>query len=225
VNVVTDSRSVELFEQAMEALDHDGPATAEQALRWLLEAAELGHVDAAYNAAVILRARNANDDLANAVRLLERASAADLDEATIMLGAALILGEGVARDLPRARGLLEPLAARGDSDAQFQMSCLLRETGEPQEALDWEVLAAERGNADACINLAARYAAGLGGPPDPEHTIALLELAAESGSAEAAARLCAYFVAHPALKRAPDEDQRWYERATELGYDFDLTSR
>jgi uncharacterized protein len=218
MNVVGSARSVELFERAIESLQQDDH-TLDQALSWLLEAADLGHVEAGFHAALVLRARNRSDDLALAIPLLERAVAVDIDEATVVLSTALILGEGIAPDLVRARALLEPLAARGDADAQFQMSCLVRDAGNQEEALEWELLAGERGHAGACINLAARFASGLEVEPDPERAIALLELAAESGSAEAAARLCAFFVANPAMKRTHDEDERWYERAIELGHE------
>lgn len=88
-------------------------------------------------------------------------------------------------DYDRARAEWEPLAARGQAEAQFRLGCLyVFGQGVPEDhAMAFRLyrLAAEQGNADAQNNLGGLYAEGLGVEPDLVEAYMWLELAASQG--------------------------------------------
>ena len=164
---------------------------------------------------------------AEGVAWLFTASQAGEAEALHLLGLAYFRGQGVDRDLARARQLQVEAAERGVVDAQFELSLLLAQclggARDGRGARRWEDRAADAGHPRACLNRGSRLAREK--QPDFAAAMRWYERAAEGGSAEAAARLCRMHLAGQGV--APDEAaaERWYERASELGYDWSAERR
>jgi TPR repeat protein len=142
---------------------------------------------------------------------LERLAAAGDAESAFLLGLMYYRGQGVERDIGRARELHAAAARDGILPAALEYSLLLRAgEGGPvdlAEADRWEQLAADGGEPRACLNRGARAASGE--LPDLVACAGWYARAAAEGNADAAARL-AKMHAGGAIPGSSSEDvHRW----------------
>jgi localization factor PodJL len=155
----------------------------------LREAAAAGNPAAQYVVALrYLRSDNA----AEAVRWLERAASAGLAPAQYRLGAMYERGQGVAKDLGRARSWYQSAAEKGNVKAMHNLavSASGREGGNPDYAVaaKWYGEAASYGLADSQFNLGILAEHGLGQEQNAVAAYKWFSLAANSGDKEAAKR-------------------------------------
>lgn len=136
-------------------------------------------------------------DPALGVELFQRAADAGHDGASAYLGFALLQGNGITKDLPRARSLLSVVAeAKGDAFAMLQMARSYRrqltDSPEPLRAEQWYQRAFAAGAANAFVALAYMYSEGefeLSEVAANEHSFALLKQAMDAGAESAYVRL------------------------------------
>ena len=173
---------------------------AAKALRYFEAAAQSGHTNAWYLAALILLTED-NDDVmgvrnvSKAVEYLNIAASATppLHAAQTRLGLLYLHGkEGVTKDEKRAITLLTSAAAGGDAEAAYQISMLLEGKGENERAVRMLQSAADKGHAAAQYNLGVRYDQGLGVPQDYFIAKKYFEKSAAQGSAFAIHNLGTY---------------------------------
>jgi TPR repeat protein len=199
---------------------HGGPTQLDRSLELLRSAAGGGHTRAALVLGRILWSTRGSE--AEGAHWLRAAADADEREAVHLLGLAYLRGQGVRKNLTRARKLQLAAAQAGLPDAQYELSLLLdRGSGGPIDAAGadaWEYKAASAGHARACLNRAVRCARG--SPPDLGASGRWYTRAAEAGSAEAAARLGRMYLRGEGVTRNVKESRRWLERAVDLGFDW-----
>jgi TPR repeat protein len=213
-------RASDRLGEALLALDAAGTAAElQRALDELRDLARDGSAGAVLTLGRVLCAIEST--AAEGVSWLAAAAQVGEPEALQLLGLAYFRGQGVEKDLARARRLQTEAAERGVIDAQFELSLLLAQglggKLDARGARHWEGKAAQAGHPRACLNRAVRAARTR--PPDFAEAVRWYERAAESGSAEAAARLCRMYLAGQGVRRDEAAAKRWYERAAELGRD------
>lgn len=130
------------------------------------------------------------------------------------------------RDYLQAFKLLQPLAKRGDAEAQLRLGLMyyhgqgVREND--AEAFRWLRQAAVAGHADAQFHLANMYAFGFGLPPettDPDREAARWYFeAANQGHAEAQHNLGILLLSGKGVASNTDEAMRWFRRAAAGGH-------
>lgn len=134
--------------------------------------------------------RGVPQDLAEAVRWLQRAADAGFAPAQFRLGSLKEKGEGTKKDLQAARRLYLAAARKGHAKAMHNLAVLYAEgvDGKPDyaAAADWFRKAANHGVADSQFNLAILYARGIGVPADLAAAYRWFALAAAKGDADAA---------------------------------------
>lgn len=203
----------------------EGAADAAPALELLRFAAGNGLKEAALVLGKILCSTPGSD--VDGVSWLRAAAEAGEPEALHLLGLACFRGQGVDKDLVRARQLQEDAAEQGVVDAQFELSLMLAQglggKRDARGAHRWEDKAAEAGHARACLNRAVRLARKK--KPDFAMAMCWYERAVEGGSAEAAARLCRMYLAGQGVTRNEGTAEHWYKRAAELGYAWSTEKR
>ena len=131
------------------------------------------------------------------VGLFQRADDAGHAGASAYLGFALLQGNGIAKDISRARNLLSAVAEeKGDAFAMVQMARSFREevTDSPDPALaeEWYERAFAAGEANAFVALAYMYSKGefeLSEVAANERSFSLLKKAMDAGAEFAYARL------------------------------------
>ena len=155
----------------------------------LRQAAGSGDQAAQYVVALrYLRSENA----AEAVRWLERAASSGLAPAQYRLGAMYERGQGVTKDLGRARSWHQAAADKGNVKAMHNLAvgASARYGGAPDYALaaTWFGEAASYGLADSQFNLGILAEHGLGQEKDLAQAYKWFSLAAKGGDKEAAKR-------------------------------------
>ena len=154
--------------------------------------------------------------------LRQRAEAGEV-QARYELGRRYLKGEGVPRDLPKAREWLEPAAKEGHPESMGAYGVMLaRGLGVEADAAAGFALvsrAAEAGVLTAVMNQGIMTLRGQGTTPDAAAGIALLEKAAGLGLVEAQARLAEayYFGEGGRIGRSPELAAPWARRAAEAG--------
>ncbi len=147
--------------------------------------------DAAAQYIVALRYQR-DENTAEAVRWLERAASAGLAPAQYRLAALYERGQGVAKDLGRARSWYQSAAEKGNVKAMHNLAVTAsaREGGAADYALaaKWYGEAAAHGLADSQFNLGILAEHGLGQEPNPAEAYKWFSLAAKAGDKEAAKR-------------------------------------
>ena len=136
-------------------------------------------------------------DPALGVSLFQRSADAGHEGASAYLGFALLQGNGITKDLPRARSLLSVVAEeKGDAFAMVQMARSYRQevTDSPDPALaeQWYQRAFAAGEANAFVALAYMYSKGefeLSEVAANQRSFSLLKQAMEAGAESAYARL------------------------------------
>lgn len=124
-----------------------------------------------------------------------------------------------------AREIFEPLAERGDPEAQTRMGLLLEmglggETERAREEEDfrarrWYRKAAEQGHKLAQHSLGSMYLWGIGGVKDPESAADWLERAAEQGVVEAQVKLAALYADGRDVRFDLDKAVAWLRTAAD----------
>lgn len=120
-----------------------------------------------------------------------------------------------------ALALLQPLAQRGNVDAQTLLAMMYwdgRGVGQSySEAARWFRRAAEQGNADAQTMLGTQYLNGQGVEKNHAESIKWYRKAADQGHLRAFVRLGAMYAQGQGVARNHDEAVKWYHRAADRG--------
>ena len=126
-------------------------------------------------------------------------------------------------DYAQAIDVLKPLAAGGDTEAQFLLATALEQAkpplGDAQAAYGWYRAAAEQGHLDARTNLGIMYMEGMGVAPDVIEGEKLIRAAAEHGYARAQTHLARMYLDGDGVKQDASEAAKWFERAAHLNYE------
>ncbi len=125
--------------------------------------------DALFALAIIKEVgRDAPKDVAESLRLLERASALGHAPSKTQRGLLFQTGTHVPRDPARAHGLFREAAISGDAEGQFRLAMTLAyglgAQADPAEARRWLTGAASQGHQEAQFALGVMLQQGIGGP-------------------------------------------------------------
>ena len=160
-----------------------------------------------------------NDNAAEAVRWLERAASAGLAPAQYRLGAMYERGQGVAKDLGRARSWYQSAAEKGNVKAMHNLAVTAsaRDDGTPDYALaaKWYGEAASYGLPDSQFNLGILAEHGLGQEQNAAAAYKWFLLASKAGDKEATKRLALIKAKLDAvsLARAEQAVKSWHAQA------------
>ncbi len=168
---------------------------------------------------------NTYDSVRTAQGLLRTAAAAGQRQAAVVLGGTLMGWQGLPKDVPQARRLIEDGVAAGDTYA-MRLDAIGYLSGEfgardPAKAFDLVRQAAEAGDPVAMAHLAWLYYSGPGGiARDETKAIDYLHRAAEAGVTSIQIMLAEwgwnrYDNGEPA---DPSEIFKWYQRSFERGH-------
>ena len=172
----------ESFLLAEKLITQDPPDFA-RAIPLLCEAAEAGHVEAAFQLAGYLIEHHENaQDLAIAVEYLKQAARAGHPYARYNL---LQLQENNGIEVEKLIAAYQELAEEGLAPAQLRLMRLYADNGNDQEAVKWALKAAEQQNPQAQYFLAQHYQ--YSSSPDLEYSHKLYQQSAAQGFIEKAA--------------------------------------
>src|SRR4051812_28663577 len=133
----------------------------------------------------ILKVKNSDADLKEAISLFQKAADAGNPAAEHALGVSYLEGLGVAKNQDEGIKWLKKAAEDNFPEAQFKLAGLYaRGTAlkqDPAAAAEWVRKAAEQGHIEAEYNLATLYAAGRGVPVDATNAAIWFKKAAEGG--------------------------------------------
>ena len=124
-----------------------------------------------------------------------------------------------AGDYAKARSIWQPLAEKGDAQAQRGMGKLYEKGRGVErdfaEAIKWYRPAAEKGDAESQYRLSVAYGFGLGGvDKDEAKALEWLRKAAENGQKRAQKSLAqGYEEGSHGLPRDPEKAKYWYDRS------------
>ncbi|HUR45046.1 MAG TPA: tetratricopeptide repeat protein [Candidatus Saccharimonadales bacterium] len=115
---------------------------------------------------------------------------------------------------------LEPLAEKGNPDAQFKLGQALTSGGKSsdyEKAAKWLRMAADQGHAGAQIALAELYEAGRGVAKDYAAAMELYQKAANNGSAEAQYNLADMYEFGRGTEKNQKKAAEWFTKSAERG--------
>lgn len=168
-------------------------------------------------------------DYAAALTWAQRGAALDDDASTVMLAVLYQTGEGVARDYDRAIALMQPVAARGNTNAQNDLG-LIYECSDncPQrdytKAATYFRQAADAGMPNALLSLAALLAWKAGPVYDPVGALAWYKRAASAGEPSALIDLAnAYAASDSFVPQNAALAEQIYDQLVDRGYPQGLT--
>ena len=164
-------------------------------------------------------------DPALGVDLFQRSADAGHEGASAYLGFALLQGNGITKDLPRARSLLSVVAEeKDDAFAMVQMARSYRQevtdSPDPTLAEQWYQRAFAAGEANAFVALAYMYSNGefeLGEVAANERSFSLLKQAMDAGAESAYARLAYAYLSGIGTAVNYDKAFELYTAGAELG--------
>ncbi|MCP5186110.1 MAG: SEL1-like repeat protein [Pseudomonadales bacterium] len=153
--------------------------------------------------------------------LFEKAARLGLPDGQVMLGRALLFGDGVAKDLWAARRWFGEAAAAGSANAMLHMAVSYRTpyTDEPfaHNARRWYEKAEAAGSTDALIALGEMHARGEFGAANAGRAVAYYRQAAEKGAAEGQVRLAHAYLRGSGVRRDQQLARQWFARAGAQG--------
>ena len=193
---------------------------ADQAIE-VCELAVADHPDNGRFAAELARAYRLAGRYDRAVAENLRAMELGHDRAMVVLGLMHWAGQGVDKDLERARTFFEEAWRRGESAAGTALAAMYREgAGVAQDdgrALSWYRQAAARGNDWAMYNLGEMYETGKGVEADIEEAVRWYTRAARSGELTAQYRLAKIYEQGLGVPSNLGEAERWYRTVAGQG--------
>lgn len=164
------------------------PPDLAKAERWWLLAAQKGEAEAQFRLGCLALSPGRFDPL-TASGWFEKAAASDHLFAKVELASLYERGEGMARNLDKARTLYAAAAADGDLLARLKLGLLHEREGEHGEALRWYRAAASMDHPGACYRLAQLLSAQQSEANDLAEAASWYRNAALRGHAQAQACL------------------------------------
>lgn len=180
-----------------------------QADIWFEKAARQGYAEAQYNHALML------DDPEQALPWLRKAAISDHPAALVAMGKRYETGQGVKKNLRRARELYTRAANANLADAQYTLARLLEKHKNPGQALKWYLRAAEQGHIPSQTSAGVMYEMGNGTERDPARALFWYNLAASEGD---------MIAMRHRNRLAPILDQQQRERARQEVAQFETSS-
>jgi alginate biosynthesis protein AlgK len=164
-----------------------GPPADAEAIRLLEQIAPV-YPEAWLRLARLLLDRPGQDDGERLLDYLDKARAAGLPRAELMLGSLHLAGNRVMRDPFKAERHLLAASAAGESGADIFLGRIYLRgfvgRVDPERALRYLLASARGGNSDADLALARMFSQGRGILPDPVHACVFGQLAAQGGRPE-----------------------------------------
>ncbi|KAI8803839.1 hypothetical protein BJ742DRAFT_471254 [Cladochytrium replicatum] len=201
------------------------PQDPSQAVSYLRQASEKGHVDACYKLGLMYNYGNGvTVDKKEAVRLFRQAAFENHPRAQYELGKLHLVGaEGLARSPPTAIKYLEKAASQGLSDAEYELGRILL-WGEdyprdPLVGIKMLSRASVKGHTGARVSLAewhldsAASADARKKQADIEEAVRLLRLASEDGNGKALTMLGKAYLNGQGVPKYPLIAVKYFERA------------
>jgi TPR repeat protein/uncharacterized caspase-like protein len=193
---------------------------AEQAIE-VCELAVADHPDNGRFAAELARAYRLAKRYDEAVAENRRAIELGHDRALVVLGLMHWAGQGVERNLERARAFFEEAWERGESAAGTALAAMYREGASvhqnDSEALRWYREAASRGNDWAMYNLGEMHETGKGVEVNIGEAVRWYTRAARSGELTAQYRLAKIYEQGLGVESNLGEAERWYRTVAGQG--------
>lgn len=123
---------------------------------------------------------------------------------------------GVRPHAPLKGNDWQPLAEKGDANAQVWLARMILQTSKPEEALAWLVRAADKGHPDAQTLLGLAYLTGRAAKRSPQEALKWLRMAAEKNYPKAEGLLALAYITTPEI-RSDEDGRRWARKAAEDG--------
>lgn len=194
------------------------------ARKWYARAVRAGNADAAVYLAQLLIEAGGEEELDEAIELLERATAWGDPIAASELGRLLGAGIGVPVDKERGVALFRYSAEEGDPIGQNNYGVVLRDgdgvARDEAAAAVWFQRSLLQGYVPAAVALAFMHADGRGVPKDEAKAFALFEAAARDGNIVAARELGDCYWFGKGVTRDRRAAVEWYRKGAE-GNDID----
>lgn len=156
----------------------------------------------------------ADEGIVMATTLSERGAMES--DAAVMAGEAARFFAGVRPHAPLKGNDWQPLAEKGDANAQVWLARTLLQTGKPEDALAWLVRAADKDHPDAQALLGLAYLTGRSAKRSPQEAVKWLRMAAEKNYPKAEGLLALAYITAPEI-RDDEEGRRWARKAAADG--------
>jgi TPR repeat protein len=156
----------------------------------------------------------ADEGIVMATTLSERGSA--VGDAAAMADEAARFFDGVRPHAPLRGDGWQPLAEKGDANAQVWLARKLLQGSKPEDAIAWLVRAADQGHPDAQTLLGLAYLTGRAAKRDPQEAVKLLRMAAEKNYPKAEGLLALALISAPEVRNEED-GRRWAAKAAADG--------
>lgn len=132
------------------------------------------------------------------------------------IGEMYIKGQGIAKDIAKGRTWLREAADMGDGIAARKLADTYFDT-DPNTALKWYNIAADRGGVDSAYIAAIMYAENLEVRPNSARMAKLLRQAAEGGHAAAQADYGLLVYQGAGVAQSNTEAAQWFEKSAKGG--------
>lgn len=156
-----------------------------------------------------------------AVTLFQQASDLDYSPGRFHIGYAYLLGEGVEKNLLKAREILGLAAEQGHVFAMMSLAASYRKEHvtmpEPERALAWYEKARDAGEGKALLAMGYMYANGEMGEVDDERALAAFQAAADAGVIQAHTSLAYAYLTGTGVRENADQALVHYQSAAEAG--------
>ncbi|WP_400256798.1 hypothetical protein [Methanomethylophilus alvi] len=195
--------------------------TKQERVATIMEAAQMGYVDAQYSLGGRYRGGiGMRKSYPAAFYWLSKAAEQGHVEATYYLGAMYLRGRGTEVDIGKAKELTRKAADLGYAPAQHEIGkVLLGEEGRKLEAIEWIRRSSDNGYRIAQFDLGTMHLQGDGVEFDPIRGMELLTSSAKQRYASAAYKLGEIFdKGQYGFEKDPEKAIRWYKKAQRIGY-------
>jgi|GEM_PF-5614753 len=186
---------------------------------WIKKAAEAGYVTAQYRLAKYYAiGMGVSENINESFRLLKKAAIAGHIEAQYDLSKFFKEGLGTERDLEQSVYWLKKSASGGFADAELELGKeIARKDKKDQDAIQWFMKAAQKGNAEALFILAGYYIGGEIVKEDRQLAFKLLLRSARNGYIGAQRSAGDLYLAGFTGVKDQKNAIYWYQKAAEQG--------
>jgi TPR repeat protein len=192
------------------------PENKEEAQKWNLKAAELGHAVAMHNASLYLKQK---DNLDEADKWMQRSADAGYNQAMYSVGMMYGTGRGKEKNMAEAIKWFELAANNLNVPAMYQLGYIYDKpvsvARNQRLALEWYEKAVEHGHIDATINAGILYYKGDGIDKDYKMALHLFEKAALKGNAKAMKFIGMMYQKGEGVPQDLNTAKLWFQKANE----------
>ena len=193
-----------------------------ESVKWFRKAAEQGNVDAQFWLAVSYAdGEGVNQDYVEAVKWYRKAAEQDHYTAQNNLGLIYQKGRpGVSKNLTEAIKWYQKAAGKGNRISDYNLGTAYDEINNPQEAIKWIRMAADRDLPEACCKLGIYYAEGKAVSQNYTEAMKWFRKAAEQGNAVAQTWIGSFYEDGTGVSRDKNEAAKWFRMAANQGNEY-----